>query len=249
MGIFTQEAAGLYTTYRARIEVKDRLIGGVPNDPNLVEGWIAANVGAATTEEQRRQLLLASLIERGVPLPENPTFEEVMEAAETVADTVAISGFKRDEGGLYIESRQIMAMLREGVNVIWQDRPVTLRKVKTGTRAGEDLTKNAKAVFVERVDVDPNRIHLERNGAPVAEADGVQLFIGHIEDKKGRRSTLNRHEYVERVGFECEVSVLRDYLSRQDWAELWVHCEKHALGSLRSQDFGKFDVVSWDRLS
>jgi hypothetical protein len=123
-------------------------------------------------------------------------------------------------------------MLKESTNVLF-----------AGERWG--VTKKGPRAFVaERVFVEPDRLRL---GAD--EPTGVELMIGHLVGPSGPRSTLGYHENVERAALEFQVFVGRDSLTPEQWSDIWVHAQRNGFGTLRSQGFGRFALVQWERLA
>ena len=92
--------------------------------------------------------------------------------------------------------------------------------------------------------VTPEHISLGR-----MEPDGVELVIGHIVGPHGPRSTLGYHEYVNRAILDFDVLVARDSIQEEWWVDLWVHMEENGIGALRSQGYGKFDLLKWEKVN
>lgn len=233
MGIFS-ESSTLFTRYACRLELRHKLIGGTPKDPRLIEAWIRTKMGIEKQEELRT-LTLRTLLETGVDLPQAATFEEMEEAVQSVAGVKQTVGFKQNAGGLYIESRTIKAMLKEVTNILFAG---TLWG-KNGSYRG----KGPKSFLAERVFVNPDAIALDR-----LDPDGIEMFVGHITDKLGPRSTLTYYEYVERPVLEFECLVARDAVPHEAWPDLWSLAEENGIGALRSQGFGRFDVTAFARV-
>lgn len=240
MGIFDTKASGVFTTYRARIRFRDKIMGGTPKDPKIITAWMRSKTGV-TDQEELRQMMLRTLEELGAEWPEgvdpkNPTYEQAVEASEKLANRQAV-GFKRDENSLYIEGRYIKSMLKEATNIVFEGMPAKeLEWTKKAT-----TRKFALAYFAERVFVNPDHISLG-----VKEPSGVELFIGHTTGKDGPQSNLTYYEYVTRPTIACEVMVLRDFVREDDWPVLWRLAQENGLAALRSQGFGRFDIEEWE---
>lgn len=233
--IFADKKTEVFTRYGVTLQFRSRVLGGIPKDPKLIEGWLRSKAGIDDAEEVR-QAMLRTLIELGAEVTPDMTFEQLEEASNHLAAVKQTQGFKLDGGGLFVEDRQVKAMLRESVNILY-----------AGERWGT-TKKGPKNFFNERVFVDPERIHFTRDGQPVKEPDGVELMIVHIEDARGRRSSLAYHEYLERVEMSFDVIVLQNLIEAHRWPELWIHAEENGFGASRSQSFGRFDVTRWERL-
>jgi hypothetical protein len=249
MGVFTRngvkEALELFTLYDFQIGLRGRILGGVPKNPELVEGWLRAKAGMEDTEEIR-QAMLRSLFEMGVEVTAEMSFEEAVEASKKVASAKQTTGFKRDRVGLYIENRQIKAGLKENINILY-----------AGGRIGK-TNKGPKSYAAERVFVAPHRLYLRRItgraadgslvvGDFVKEPDGIELMIGHVSGPQGQRSTLTYHEYVQECVFEATVMVAEDSIPADWWPRVWTLFENNGVGACRSQSFGTFDIEQWEK--
>jgi len=229
-GIFASRST-LFHRYHVRLKFRDKVMGGVPKDPKLIEGWLRAKAGITDVEEVR-MALLRTLGELGAEVSPSMTYEEVEAAAEKIAGTKETSGFKVDAtNGLYIESRQMKAALKEATNILY-----------AGERVGP-TKKGARSFLAERVFPTPDHLYLGRT-AP----DGIEMMVGHVSGPQGPRSTLGYHEYVRQAVIECDVLVARDAIPGEWWPDLWALMEEGGMGALRSQGYGKFDVLAWDKV-
>lgn len=242
VGIFDSDFDDLFTTYEAEITFRDRLMGGIPKNPKIVQGWLRSKAGITEARElyqvTKRTLAEAS----GIELPDisdeamqGKTADELYDlidaAAEEHAGITTTVGFKFDQNGLYIEDRQVKALIREGINVLY-----------AGERWGK-TNKGPKGFTAERVFIKPPRIYLGTK-APT----GVETVIGHVTDKQGPRSTLGMHEYVDNAVISFRVSALRDQISPQHWKEFWLWAQENGLGALRSQSYGRFALTRWEKM-
>jgi hypothetical protein len=205
-------------------------MGGTPRNPQVIEGWLRSKSGV-TDEEEIQSMMRRTMVESGTWRPDM-TPEEIAEASKQVAALKETTGFKIDpEGGLYIEQRQIKAALKESTNILY-----------AGDKWGP-TRKGPKQFLAERVFVTPEHISLGR-----MEPDGVELVIGHIVGPQGPRSTLGYHEYVLRPILDFDVLVARDSILEEWWVDLWTHMEENGLGALRSQGYGRFDLLKWEKI-
>jgi hypothetical protein len=229
MGIFDTPSE-LFAVYRARLAFRDKLVGGVPKDPKLIEGWLRARAGIDSAQEVRAALM-RTLAELGTALDGDESFDQVVQASEALAASKQTAGFKVGELGLYVEARQLKALLKESTNVLFG-----------GERWGA-TRKGPKAFVAERIFVRPDQLWLG-----VSEPSGVELMIGHVVGPRGPQSTIGYHEYVERPVLECEVLVVRDCIEHAQWADIWVHAQENGQGAKRSQGFGRFDLLCWEKV-
>lgn len=210
---------------------RNKVIGGVPKDPRLIEGWLRAKAGLADHDEVR-QAMLRTLAEIGAEVTEQMTFDDLVKASEAVATAKQTTGFKVGTEGLYVESRQMKAMLKESTNVLFG-----------GERWGA-TRKGPRSFVAERVFIQPDKLWL---GVP--EPTGIELMIGHLTGPIGPRSTLGYHEYIEGATLAFDVLVVRDCITEAQWREIWVHAQENGFGALRSQGFGRFYLTKWDRVT
>ena len=116
MGIF--DGSGVFTTYHARLGFRDKIMGGVPKNAKVIEAWIRSKTGV-TNEAEIMHMMMRTLYELGLDVEADATPEQIIEASKQVAGGKSAVGFKRDDKGLYIESRQIKALIKECVNILY----------------------------------------------------------------------------------------------------------------------------------
>lgn len=215
----------LFARYRVTLRLTNRIMGGVPKDPKVIEGWIKSKMGLPEGAEMR-EMVWRTMLELGHNLGPEAS-EEQMDAAiaATVADK-STNGFKRNDTGLIVEGRQVKAMLKENVNILF------------GAQKFGPTRKGAKGYVAERIFVEEDAIPLGRR-----EPDGVELFIGHVTGPQGPRATLTYYEYAERPEISFTVLSLQDCLSPAQWEQIFEQAEQNGLGSLRSQGYGRFALV------
>jgi hypothetical protein len=248
-GIFDDVASDLFTTYRARLRFRDRVVGGTPSNPKLIEGWLRAKMGVSA-EQEVKSLTLQTLRELGLEGElfdgDEVRFDTLAAASEAIAQKSNTTMFKRDPRGLYLESRAVKAMLKEAVAIMFPGSAaggvemVGRAKIHKWGQTG----KSPRSGTAEWVFVNPDHITLGVTGP-----SGIDLSIGHISGKDGPRSTLDYYEYVEHASISFEVLVLQDRVPPERWPEIWRYAQEMGLGAKRSQGFGRFDILGWDRLT
>lgn len=227
---------GLPTTvyqdcFIATIRFRDRVMGATPRDPRVIEGWLKAKAGIDSAEELRR-MTLRTLQELGT-VPEDATEDDLEQAIAQIARTKQTNGFKRDpELGLYLESRIVKAAIKEATNILY-----------AGDRWGP-TRKGPKQFVAERIFCLPDRLFLGRQ-----EPDGIDLFVGHVSGPSGKQATLTYHEYVVNATIQVGIKCVRNSLTHEQWMELWELMAENGLGALRSQGYGRFTLVGWERVS
>lgn len=236
MGIFNTEKDDGFVRMRARIEFRDKVMGGTPMNPEVVAAWIRKNVHDLTAQEEITTMTKQAILDTYPELVEEDFVEDA-----TVEDIIAKIakrrqgvGFRRDEDGIFLEDRQIKAMLKEVVNIRL-----------AGSRMGK-TRKGPKNFVAERVFVEEAKIRFSDHTEP----DGEELFVGHPSGPQGTMSTLTNYEYVERGVCEFTLMMTEDAAEELEdkWPSLWNLAQENGLGALRSQSHGRFDLTAWDRV-
>lgn len=251
-GIFDHYRDEVFATYALELRFRDRVVGGIPANRKLIEAWLRTKMGI-TAEEEVQALTVETLKELGLESDgvfeegQPQTFENIAAASEAIAKKSHLTMFKRDDRGLYLESRIVKAMLKEQVAVLYpgsvaaatdRERDAELKQHRWGQTG-----KGPRSAIAEWVAIEPDRIHLG-----VMEPTGIDLSVGHITGPQGPRSTLDLYEYVERAAIGFTVMVLQDRVRDLYWPHIWVAAQEGGLGSKRSQGFGRFDVLRWERI-
>lgn len=267
MGIF-QGQSKLFTRVRVKLQMKGKLVGGVPKDPKLIQGWLRKNMGI-TDQQELLARVRETMLESGVEIRPDATLDELFAASEKISAERQTTGFKvvkrslpdgspmpkldrqgnvEMENGravqavaLIIEGRQLKAMLKEVTNILF-----------AGEKWGE-TRKGPKSFLAERVFVEEDAVILYRPdgepfGGPV-DADGnptVEMMIGHVTGSQGPRSTLGYHEFVEGAILSFHLLVAQDAIPHNAWPDMWLLAEQNGLGATRSQSYGKFDVLEFE---
>lgn len=226
--IFPRES--VFTRYACEIQLRGKLLGGIPKDPAIIENWLRARAGI-DQEEEVRQAMLRTLVELGAEVSEHMSYDQLVEASKSLAAVKQTNGFKRNADGLYLEDRQLKAAIKEAVNILF-----------AGTRWGP-TKKGPRNYTAERVFVNPSEIKLG-----VKEPDGIELLIVHATTPQGPRSSLSYHEFVEQPKLVFEVMVAQDGIEHDHWPQIWVVAEEGGIGACRSQSYGRFDVVKWEKV-
>lgn len=216
-------------------------MGPCPMDPKVIEGWIRTRMGIDDIRELRRKTI-ETVLETGADLDPmllaDASVEELMAAAEKMAGTKQTNGFKRDRaGGLYIEGRTVKAMLKENIAIEFP-----YQADKWG------LTRKApRAYAAEHFFIDPDEIYLGRS-----EPDGIDTVMGHHVGPQGPRSTLTYVEYCYRPTIEFDLTLDRDaekWMDEDKFEAIWISAQENGLGAMRSMGHGRFNVLTFDRLS
>jgi hypothetical protein len=236
--VFRDLKAAVYRyTYDATIVV-GTLRGGVPSDPKIAEGWIRTKF--RDKDSVIRELVAETMSARNGDEQTSRTPEAVDAAIAEVADTRCLNGFKRDASYLYIDGRQIKAMIKEAANIRWP-------KDRWGPSA-----KGTRSFFAEHVFVPQEKVLIcDADGNPVTEPDGVAQDFVHARFG----AAIKLAEYVDGVqlsfvvhaDFDLDAERAKPGADPRSWGHLLVTGEEQGIGADRSQGFGTFKVVRWDR--
>ncbi len=213
-----------FDCYKIKMHV-DHIAGGVPGNPDMINAWIDAK-NKEKTDEEKQKLKDASITE----LPDL-TEEKAQKNFVT---------FKRDEEGLYIEGRQIKAMLKEAANIIKD-------KVGGVDRKGGD-TKGItafKSKVADRVFVAEKKIHLGRTKPDRTEERPI-----HVMTPQGQRTSIKRIDIVDDATMEFTVRrfVCKEVPEKALYA-VFAYAQNIGIGADRSQGMGVFKILSVEKIS
>jgi len=196
-----------------RAQVRTRLGG--------IETWIRTRLG----EGDMADVIIKQTLE-AMGITEGATAEEVSKGQSC--------GFKKNGEGLYIEGRQVKAMIKESANIL---RP------KFNMAA-------FKAKVAERVFVAEDKISLG-----VKEPTGYEERPIHVMTAQGERTALKRSDYVKDATIKFTLKVLDDSIldkNKKKWTPeeylepIFAFAEENGLGADRSQEQGKFNVTQFE---
>ncbi len=219
--------------------IRNRIGGGIPNDPELIKGWVAANMKSAT-EEAQQKIVTATLAEL-------PAMTE--EKADGMWTT-----FKVDPKGIYIEGRQVKAMFKECANILRDKLIDEEKKSKSKDEAAKNLYTNLKSKVAERLFVEEDHIHILKEGKPLPKSDGNEERAIHVLTPQGPRSALKR---VDFVAGPATLKFNVRYLDENNKGVVSLDLIKailefggwNGLGADRSQGNGLFTVVEIQEIS
>lgn len=215
------DSSHLYDRYAISISILERMDGGVPKNPELIEQWVAAKTGHKDEETQKQ-------VEAHMP--------DVEAAADEVAEGMWC-GFKYDAAMdfCYIETRQVKAMLRECAVVLG------ITKKKRGSRQIiqhafeiKGLEGSSKIpITVESSGTHEGAIH-------VMTPQGPRSALKRV-DWVGGGSTLDFEIWVLATAPQET-----RHLGQDDIHALLALAQQNGLGANRSQGSGKFEVTKFD---
>lgn len=222
--------ADVFTQYRIALTFTDKVMGGVPQKPEIIESWLRTRILGG--DEELRLNLIKTLEDLDVDIPVDATRDEIIEAASAMAKTKAGNTFRRDAAGeLCLADYQVKAMLKECTNILF-----------AGERWGS-TKKGPKNAVSEWLFVAEHRLGLGRT-----EPDGVHTQVGHITGPQGPRSTLTYYDYCERASVTFTVSSVGDRVTREQWVKVLTLAQKIGLGALRSMGYGQFVIREFEQV-
>jgi hypothetical protein len=194
--------------------------GGTPTDPKVAEGFIKTKL--ALKDDLLREMVAKTMAERGV---------SATEAAEEVAANRTLSGFKRDELGLYLEGRHLKACLKEAISVAIAGDHL---KVKGWGKTNKGLL----AFMAEHIFVVEDRLHLG-----VSEPSGINQHFVHTWNT----DAISNSEYV--LDAKMSFTIISDYdFPPEFWKTVWVIAQHQGIGAKRSMGYGTFVVTKWETI-
>lgn len=218
--------SSIWTKYEVEIKSRDKIFGGIPKATELLEGWLK---GQGLTPPEAKQVATKTKDEVHEPIEPEDISEDIEKSWTT---------FKSDDTGLYIETRQIKAMLKEacGASKIWTKH----KGLKS--RIGDALFPKGGG------GPDRTRIYLKREGEVITEPDGHEETVGHVSGPRGKMSILKRKDYVEQTTIGFELWIGNSILTHKVLSFLFEFGQELGLGADRSMEHGKFDTIKLDKI-
>lgn len=233
--LFGPKIAGRWTVYEAELQFVDKLIGGVPKDPNVIREWLRARLDIGDRELEEMTTEVAT--QMAEDLGRRPSAEELTE--EVAKKYAQGNGFKRVNGNLVYEGRCLKSGLKEAANTVYPGTDFP------GKPAG--IRKGLMRYMAERVTVDDLYIDL---GVSLPNDGGPpEVRIKHVQTPQGPRSALNVVDWVDKPRISCRISVLDDLLKPEVWGAIWESLEHIGLGADRARSDGRFMLERWEKVA
>jgi len=217
--------ASLYDRYRVTIAIREAICGGKPADPEL----LATHIKRTTGHDDETTAKLVAQAEEGAP-PDPLDLDKRIEQSA--------SRFLADERGLYVDTYQIKAMLRQSGSMLG------LYKKKRGS----------KQICAEGLEVK-GLDHERRVYLGVSEPSGTREAVVHAITPKGPISGIKHVDYVTGCSLTFEVWVLwtpgaeTRHVGEEELVEILRFGQENGIGADRSQGFGKFDVTAFEKVA
>lgn len=99
-GMFANFTDSVFAKYAGALTWRDRIAGGTPSDPKLIEGWLKSKMPGMSSDTERRYMLVKTLRDMGAEIPADQdlmaiSMDQLEEAATKVAASKGANGFKR----------------------------------------------------------------------------------------------------------------------------------------------------------
>ena len=212
------EARELYDVYRVTIKFRDKVCGGMPKNKDLIEGWVKATTGY--DDEKTKELT-----------------QEAKDALLDETTEKSWNGFRADENGLYLETRQVKALFKECATML----RITTQKL------------GSKQIFQHGFEIKgpdhEDRLYLKRR-----QADGYDEGPIHVMTAQGPRTALKRVDYVKGATISFEMWVFttesgeKRHVGEKEIAKMLTFGQENGIGADRSQGRGKFNVVEFEKV-
>jgi hypothetical protein len=239
--IFGKES-DVFTHYRARVQFRELLIGGVPSSPSVIRAWLRAKLDM---EDQALTELVAQIAEAREtddPLSTDETLDAIMNDPEA---RPSINGFLRnDSAELLFPGRCVKACLKEAANSAFPGK-IWPGKTSLGVQKG------CAASFVERVFCQEDTIPIMVEDKPVSNFSpslATEERVKHVRTPQGKKSVISRVETVMKPSLDFTISVRDPEAFEKVWPRLWASAEEIGMGADRARSDGRFDLVIWEEI-
>lgn len=217
----------LWRRFSLVLTIRDRLIGGIPKSPDMIEGWL----NAVVKDESRMRQAAAETV--AAMTPQAPTVEQMEELSEK-----AWVGFKANKEGLYYEGRCLKAAFKEAANVLRPKLDITALKARVAERlfVEEDILPLG---VVQPDGFRETPIHAMTPQGPIhalKRADYVTAPTLRCTLKlldEAYTTKTNKDKILPEVVLEA----------------LLLYMAENGIGAERSQGAGKFDLVEFKEIT
>ena len=210
----------MYNKIDCKIKFRGRVYGGLPKSKELVKQYVQAKFGSEDTSKVAEDLDLEEELEKYV------------------------TGFKCDDRGIYMGSYCLKAAMKQygsllKLTVSKRGSKQTLKETLfIKGKVGDELTE--EKVYFQPLTDKPH---------------GLEDFAGHVSTMQGMRSILKSAEYVEEGIMEFQIWCLavrmekRTEVQAADLEECLTFGQECGIGSCRSFEAGKYDLVKFEELT
>jgi hypothetical protein len=216
----------LYDVYSVTLAIREQICGGKPRNEELLADHIRRKTGH-DDELTKKQFADAKgkLDEEGL----KELTDEKIEKSRT--------GFLEDGKGLYIDTYQVKAMIKQSAQMLG------FYKKKRGT-------KNMCAEGTEIKGLE----HESRIYLGVKVPDGTDESVVHAMTPQGPISGIKHVDYVTKPTIRFEIWVLKTapaetrHMGEDDLIEILTFSQENGLGADRAKGMGKHNVIEFRKI-
>jgi hypothetical protein len=227
--------------YNVEIQINDRLVGGIPIVPEgedradaYERGWLKK-----VEDDPEFEKPLAEALAEDPDMPTKPVSVDDIGGLET--------GFRRDDEGIYIEARQVKAMLREAaqrlgfINNIRGARQVLQHDLNVRAETGS-FSQKLRLYNEDGTNFDP---------------DGKDMRPISVITAQGPRTAIKRFEYSSQPRIRFIIRVLaggiaykggKQLIGEAELADMLDFAQDLGLGADRSQGEGTYTLISLEKI-
>jgi hypothetical protein len=229
-----------YAIYEFRLRIRDKMFGGVARDLDTQVAAVEASIRRKKIPEETGARILEDIRNRFLEQEHRLASQGEVEGemGEDKAINKRWTAFWLDEEGLYYESRCLKSCLRECMSKL------NHFVATSGSKGSHDY-----GVFI-----DPFRLRFEREGEVLQAPDGFEdrpvICMVNSGGKFQKITSLKRQDYVgEGTEIAGTIKVLaQGKVTETMLIESFTLAQDAGIGAGRSQGFGQFDLVQFDRI-
>lgn len=213
----------MYDRYRVKAEFRDRIVGGMPKNKEMVEAWVRAS---RPKDEPVDEAKTTELVKEDLDLILQEEIEKVT------------CGFAEDENGFFIPVRQVKAMLKQSASLLG----VTRKKLGSKQILAEGCV-------IKAAGPDQSRIYLGKTVSGTEEK-AIHAMTPKGKISALRRFDYFTKPVLEfEIWILTTAAADKRHIGEADLIEILTHAQENGLGASRSQEEGKFDIVEFTCLS
>lgn len=216
-----RELGPVWSKYRVSWQFLGKLCGSVPQQPDMIDGWINAQAPKVRPPNTRSMREIQEEVFATLPV--------AVEDAEDQEERVTL-GFQAVEGRLVMRGGTVRAHYKDCARI--------LSSLYVGKIQGE---KSFAVKVVNSVYVEDYWIPILRDdGTPVTVADGAYDKAVHVMTSMGQRNALKRIQFVTEPRMVFTVKVLGRAIGKRDLETIMEYGAVHGYAGERSDGEGRY---------
>ena len=208
----------LFTRYDVLLRFTNELCGSVPQNPDMVQGWLDSRSPEAKPAEARG---LAEIQEEVFDTLANPTEEK----------KISVLGFQRQDGALVVRGATIRSHIKDCAR--------QLSRYVVGKVKGES---SFAVRVINTVYVVEEWVPILKDGQPAQEPDGWVEKAFSAMTPRGPISAFKRFAYVSRPSLSFTLSVLGGAVKRADIENVLQYGGLHGYAGERGMGYGRYMI-------